>query len=133
MANPTIANSVPITCTFITLKGVVDPPGEVVEATQRPGVAGTTFTTLASKGTEFELTGICDFTTEANAKAAVLAYKTLQGTLCTITDDHGQSWTSYMCLNVTSVSWKAGGTARGGISNGAYIVASRWRFIAAGS
>lgn len=132
MANPTIVSG-GTTCTFIALKGVVDPPGEVVEAIQRPGVAGTIFRTLASKGSEFELIGIADFTSEGNAKAGVIAYKGLQGTLCTITDDHGQSWTGYMCLNVVSNGWKAGATARGGISNGAYLVTSRWRFIAAGS
>lgn len=131
MANPTIVSG-GITCTFITLKGVVDPPGEVVETIKRPGVAGATFRTLASQGQEFELAGIADFTSEANAKAGVIAYKGLQGTLCTITDDHGQSWTSYMCLQVQSVSWKAGATARGGVSNGAYLVGSRWRFMAAG-
>lgn len=132
MANPTIVNG-GTTLTFITLKGVVDPPGTIVEAIQRPGVAGTTFRTLASKGSEFELVGIADFTSEANAKAGVIAYKAFQGLLCTITDDHGQSWTLYMCLGVTSAGWKTGATARGGISNGAYLVTSRWRFVASGS
>jgi hypothetical protein len=54
--------------TFLTLNGEIDPPGPQVEAVQRPGVNGTMWRYLGSKGQPFQIETVAFITYRLSEK-----------------------------------------------------------------
>jgi len=90
---------------FITLKGTVEPgTGENLDVITRPNVNGVAYRKIGKRSNPFVMSGIVDSLTEASAKDLVYDYKELQGTLVTIKDERGRTWTNVAVLGVRTVS-----------------------------
>lgn len=114
---PSISNSA-ATYAFITLRGQVQPLRLMVEDITRPGVNGHAFREMARHGDPFELTGVTDVNSLADAKTAFDAMVSAwSGRLVNVVDDLGATHANLMCLNVERVESFKLLRAVGGVSN----------------
>jgi len=94
-----------------------DRPGTQVETIVRPGVDGVAFRDLGSRGDPFDALAVVDCDNAAAAPALAVTLKALQGTLIEAEDDHGQTYTNLMLLQVRVLARRAIKTAVGGVSS----------------
>lgn len=108
---------------FITLKGHRDPPDAQIEDISRTGVNGTEKRFLQKRGKEFEMVGHVDVTDLAAGRALFLTLHALRGTVVSVTDDFGDSFTADL-IDVDRQSLRATPVAAGGVSGnpGALLV-----------
>ena len=118
MSNPSIGSY-----DFITLKYGNAPLGENVEEITRPGVDGIAYRKTGKRAVPFYMTGITTETSKGAVKTLVENYKKLQGTLVTVVDDIGNSWTNVMVLQMDYLGTKKVVSPVGG---GDYVVRSRF-------
>ena len=112
---------------FITIKGTPRPMGMETEPLTRPGVDGTAFRELGTRGQPFQVTTIVDVDDAADAKTALESYAALRATLVTLTDDLGNSWANVMVIDVEPIEVKAVESGVGGLSQtGGVLVSARW-------
>ena len=114
---------------FITLKGTVEPgTGETLNVITRANVNGVAFRKIGKRANPFVMTGTVDSLTEASAKLLVYDYKELQGTLVTVKDERGRSWTNVVVLGVRTGSIKPIKTAVGQLSgpNPTQLLTTQW-------
>lgn len=111
----------------LVVQGPYQPRGMATERIERPGVDGTAFREKGIRGTPFQITTMVDCDDAPDLAALLLNYAALQGTLVTVVDDLGTSWTNVMVLGVQPVSARAIGTSAGGLSTSAGTLATvRW-------
>lgn len=111
---------------FITLRGSINPTGtDVIEIT-RPGVDGHAFMDMGKHAGKSQMQSIADVSNASGAKAAILAYKALKGTLITVTDDTGQQYTNVLVQEVIATNPKNVKTPVGGLVGGSYLLSANW-------
>ena len=111
----------------ISAKGAINPQGERLEDTTRPGVDGVSYRRIGKKSESFQLRTFTDAASAAAAKALVATtYKGLQGTLVTVVDDMGNTWNNVAVLAVDPVSVKGVNTPVGGVVGGVVLLECLW-------
>ncbi len=101
---------------LISLRMTPDRPGTQVETIVRPGVDGVAFRDLGSRGEPFDALAVVDCDDAAAATAVTETLKALQGHLVDAEDDHGETYTDLMLLQVRILARKAIKSAAGGVS-----------------
>lgn len=114
---------------MITLRGRVQPLGDVMEEITRPGEDGHEYRLVGARGAPTELRTESDYETAADAKAAETAYLAMKGTLQTITYGDGQTRANVMILDVQIESVFRVETPVGGVETGSgnYLLAAMWQ------
>jgi hypothetical protein len=82
------------------LKGLVDPPGLILDDATRAGVDGSAYLEMQSTGEPFEMEGIRDCTDATDAATKYAALKAMQGTKVSVIDDYGKTWLDVVILRV---------------------------------
>ena len=105
---------------FLTMRGEVFAPRQMLEMDQRAGVEGTEFTLLAAKGTPFQVFTQVDAPSFAHAQDESVAYlEAIEDGTLSLTKD-GVDFSGYgfevKVLNVTPVNIRAIRSAVGGIN-----------------
>jgi hypothetical protein len=113
----------------ITVKGAPAPVGTVVADVSRPGVTGHAFQELGARAEPVVMESVIDCTDNAALKAEILEYVALQGTLVTVVDDLGNTWTNVMVLRVRTGQGKYVASAVGGVNGGNYLLRATWEMI----
>ena len=106
--------------------GIVPGTGENLQDITRPRVDGVGLRKLGKKGRPFSVTTFADMDTAAETKTVMESYKAKQGTLVTVVDDMGQSFTNVAVLDVTPNPPTRGLTASGGLTAGEYVLSCVW-------
>ena len=105
---------------FITLRGEVLPKSAQSLEITRPNVDGVATKLVGTKGEQFQLVGVADVALGApfatTLKTKMEAYMALAGTLVTVVDDHGVSWTNIHILRVARPRARAIVTSTGGLT-----------------
>ena len=112
-SHPNISGSV-ITVTFTTMRGEPAGIGDEVQDVTRPGVDGHEIRRRGKRGRLFRVRTAADFTTAANARAAILDYHKLRGDVVTLTDAHAVDWTEVLVSEVRTMLYRQGATIVGG-------------------
>lgn len=112
--------------TFITLRGSINPLGTDVIDITRPGVDGHAFMDIGKHAGRSQMQSIVDLTTAGAAKTVILAYKSLKGTLVSVVDDTGETYTNVLVVEVITTNPKFVATPVGGITGGNYILRANW-------
>ena len=98
--------------TVIRLVRDPDPPGEQTQLLQRPGVDGMGARKLGTRGRAYRITTLVD-ATDANRAAKIASLKALQGTIVTVVDGAGDTFTQVLVQrvvhNVKAILTPAGG------------------------
>jgi hypothetical protein len=112
---------------FLTLKGAVDPGvGEQLEDITRPGVDGMAYRCIGRKGRPFQMDSTVDVVI-LTPGFVINGYQALQGTIVTIVDECGMTWTNYMVLSVEHRGTRRIRTVSGGLSIApAYLISASW-------
>lgn len=85
----------------ITLRGGINPgTGEQLQDITRPGVDGIAYRKVGKRGRPFTMESVVDVANAAAVTTAIANYKALQGTLVTVVENNGQTWTNVAVLNV---------------------------------
>ena len=126
MANPSIGA---YSFLSLSLMGFNYPGEELVDIT-RANVDGVAYTKTGTRGRPFSAASTVDVASAAAAKALALSYAGLVGTVVTLVDASGQSWTNVAVLDVVvgpvrAVVCMVGGLAISDGSDG-YLIAARW-------
>jgi len=112
---------------MIFVSGPVGRPGMATERIERPGVDGTAFREQGLRCEPFMMTSIVDLDDAADVAAELDLYAALKGTLVTVIDDHGSTWTNVMVLDVQPVETKTIGVSAGGLATTpTKLVTARW-------
>jgi len=111
---------------FITLQGVIDLMGKTTANITRPVVDGFALHEFGERSRQKTITGIIDLADEAAVKSTIQAYKLLQNTFQTITDDLGNTWSNVFIHNVELLPPKYVDTPVGGENEGNYLLTSKW-------
>lgn len=93
MANPTVGS-----IEFLTIGFPGKVPGEKVQTYTRPGVAGVAVEKQGVKGDPARWAAFRDVLTAAAAKAHIEACISLKGSIVTVVDDTGESWTEIVIV-----------------------------------
>lgn len=108
---------------FISLTGAITPPGPVVEPIQRPGVNGTAWRYLGSKGYGFHVDTIAFVPTAADGRSLIINYANLVGSDLVLTDATGQVWGVYVEHVTTRQPYRVLAATLGS----GYLVHARWQ------
>jgi hypothetical protein len=112
---------------FISLRGHRDPGDMQIEDVSRPGVNGAEFRQVQKRGEPFEMEGVVDCTSLANAVALFKTIHALRGTIVSIVDDYGDTFNAVV-HEVVRLRVKALAKAAGGVSgNPQALLALRFR------
>jgi hypothetical protein len=103
--------------------------GENLQEITRPHVDGIAYRKVGKRGRTFQGESIVDVASAASAKTTFETYKATQGSLVTVVDDAGNSWTNVAVLAVR----RAGNPKRtytpvGGEAGGGWLLRARWVF-----
>jgi len=124
MASPSIGGN-----NMLDLTGAVVPAtGQTVEDITRAGVDGTAYRQIGKRGPPFTMTSLVDVQTTAAAATLDGTYKALQGTLVTVVDCVGNSWSNVAVLDVSPIRIQAVTCATAGKSgaNPGCLVSATW-------
>jgi hypothetical protein len=105
---------------FISLRGPVNRIRQTLQEITRPGVDGHAYRLTGRRGDPFEMTAIRDFDREVDGSSAALQAQIVSlqqacGTLATVLDDFGNSYSSVMILDVQLVDQKPATKSAGGM------------------
>ena len=119
MSNPSIGG-----VSFLTMRGPmpVNPKEKVGEIT-RPRVDGHAFERIGKRGAPVTLMTEAD---TSNAGTTMSSYQALQGTLVSVVDVDGQSFSNVLVLMVSKVSAKKVLSAQGGLTAGDWMLTAQW-------
>ncbi len=123
MARPSIThNGTPYE--FLSLRGEVQTPGQIVEDITRPGVDGHAWRRAGLRGRPFDLVGERDVSNASAAKSDMLAMQSMRGRVVTLYDENGSYYGEVTCLDVEKLGEKRIAGAIGGITSNATILLS---------
>ena len=111
---------------FISMRGNLALIGEAVETWTRRGSDGLGIRKIGMVPEPVFLSTLADVTGAAGAKTAALAYKALQGSLQTITDDTGQTYSNVLIRRVNIFTPKKVLTSVGGLVGGDHLLRAQW-------
>ena len=112
---------------FIRLRGGIHPVAEVPQEITRPNVDGHAFRRFGKRGMSSLWESVVDLT-QANVSTTIAGYRALQGTLVTLVDEAGDSYTNVMVRSVRIGSVFAVTKAVGGLASGSnrYMLMATW-------
>jgi len=113
--------------TMITVKNNPAPAGMLLADITRPNVDGHAYQEQGYHAPVVYLTSIVDLADAAEVQTEIEGYAALQGTLITVVDDLGNSWTNVAVLSVRSDGGRYVACPVGGIYAGNYIVTAYWQ------
>ena len=114
----------------ISLRGQIDSgEGERLENITRAHVDGVAFRKVGKRGAPFAMTSLVDCASASAAKSTFGTYKALEGTLTTVVDDAGNSWSNVAVLNVRRNSIRQVYTPVGGVAGGGWLLSCQWVFV----
>jgi len=101
--------------------GAVQPSGETVRLSTRPGVGGHDVHRLGVRGVSFTLPVWFDAATAAARKAKIEQLNGLRGTLVTVVDHDGQSYPNLLVQGTRVVRRQDLALAVGGLTDGTFV------------
>ena len=110
------------TFSFLIMNGDLDPPGPEVEAIQRPGINGTAWRFLGSKGLPFQVETMAFITNSVNAGIQINNYRQSVGTDLTMIDPIGNTYYIY----VEAVKSKQPKCVNSSNMGPGYLIESQW-------
>ena len=112
---------------MISIKGFPNPLGMQLEEITRENVDGIALWELGKRAAPIQVETVVDVNDGAAVKSTMEAYKVLQGTLVTVTDDAANAWTNVAVLDVELVFAHKIATASGGLSaTKGWFLRARW-------
>jgi hypothetical protein len=113
--------------TVLRLVGQLEPgDGENVQDITRAGVDGRAYRKTGKRAPPAQVTTVVDLGGSAAVKAALAAYKALQGTLVTVVTESSGTYTNVMVKSVREVDTKRVMSAVGGTTAGTRLLACQW-------
>jgi len=100
---------------YITLSGRPQPLGPMVNEVTQPGANGHSFRREGRRAQRFRMRGERDVQTAADAESMIVALKNRQGSLVTVVDESGLSYSNVMLHSVTETDRIRIGSGIGGI------------------
>lgn len=112
--------------TVLRLKGIIEPAtGEKLQDITRPGVDGVAYRKVGKRASRTQLTTIVDLAS-GNVETEIDEYKALEGTLVTIVDEAGITWSNVAVLMVRPLPIRRVASSVGGINGGTRILTCQW-------
>ena len=118
---------------FISMTNILDLQGEAVLDITRPGVDGVAYHKIGERSRPVNVRTIADIFGAASVKTTMAAYKAMQGTLVTVQDDFGNSFSNVMVLNVQITRARKVETVSGGLIAGDHTIEAAWTLQATGT
>ncbi len=113
--------------TVLDMTGTLEPAtGEGLQDISRPGVDGTAYRKTGKRASRSQITTLVDLGSSGGVDSEIAAYKALQGTLVTVVDAAGISWTNVAVLRVNVLPYKHTIQAVGGVNGGSYLLRCQW-------
>jgi phosphotransacetylase len=107
--------------TFKFLSGLPAPGGMSLDEITRANADGVSLREIGKRPGPVSLNSFVDIAA-ANVKTTIESYHALRGTLVTVTDAHGNTWTNVAVLGVELVRDQKVGTLVGGINSGSSVI-----------
>lgn len=85
---------------FTSLDGPVDHPGEKLKAIRRANYPGVRYRKHGEYAQETVLTGVVDVDGAGTAGALMVSHKQMEGSFVNFTNDQGNSYVNFICLEV---------------------------------
>lgn len=111
---------------FITIQGQPHGPGMATEILSRPNVDGFLARHIGSRAEPFELEATVDLNGYGTVETYDALFRTLRGTLLSITSDIGNAYPNCLLINHRLVSAQKIVKAVGGINSNSDHVATFW-------
>ena len=108
--------------TVITIGGVPTPLAEVEDEITRDNVDGHAYRRKGKRAPPYALLAQVDYSSGSNRTTGIANFAALQGTLVTIVDDTGTSWTLQKVRSARVVAKQNMATAVGGVNNGSCML-----------
>jgi len=113
--------------TMLFVTGPIGRPGMATEPITRPGVDGSAFREVGLRCEPFLMTSLMDLEDAADVAAELNLYAALKGSLVTVVDDHGSTWTNVMVLDVQPIQTQTIGVSAGGLATTpTKLITARW-------
>ena len=112
--------------TVDVLRGTPQLSGIELRVKAKAGVDGESFLDVGWRGRNFEIETLTGNNAEQILTNLKMAYNALKGSLVTVVDHHGQSWTNLMVMNVEVDGPKRMVGAVGFANGGTFQLTTKW-------
>lgn len=108
------------------MRGLPDPYGDELEQIERTGVDGSAFFIKGARAAPRQIETVETFVKASTTPQAKLqAYLALKGTIVTLTDAHGTSWTNILIADVSATVSPVAAVS-GGTANATAMISASW-------